>query len=152
MQTGTIWVYLRRKKHKRVNFNFKIIKKYLNRLLLITVLVCAAIVVDNYFEKNPGVLEEFKTENETTDSGHEPVYLFSQTVSFNVKAPVQKSSVRNLPDQAHDKFLRKCHQMRNLHALKIKNITPVKPFYAASLYLLLNQQRFTGPDNEPSDC
>lgn len=143
---------MRRKKHKRVIFNLKIKKKYLYRLLLITAVACAAIIFDNYFEKNPGVLEEFKTENETTDSGHEPVYLFSQTVSFSVKAQVQKTSFRNLTGQIHDKFLRKCHQMRNLHALKIKNITPVKPFYTTSLYLLLNQQRFTGPDNEPADC
>ncbi len=119
------------------------------QLVLFTALTGIAMLVDFYFENNPGALKEFEAGNEEHEKEQGVVYLFSQTVNFNAKSPVQKITYRKFFTQEHDKFIRKCHQLRNHQAFKAENNTLRKPLYLSCHNLIFRQNYFTHSDDEP---
>lgn len=132
-----------------MKFKLKISKKLILQLLIFGALTGAAIIFDSYIENHPEALKELQTESETTETEHGTVYLFSQTTGFSAKSPVQKSTTRKLFDQAHDKFLQKCHQLRHRQALKAEIGISRKPLYISFHNLVLRQTFFTHPDDVP---
>jgi hypothetical protein len=119
------------------------------QLMLFAALAGIAVIFDAYLENHPETFEELTTENQEAQAEHGTIYLFSQIGNFNAKSMVQKIPTRKLFDQAHDKFLQKCHQLRNHQALKTERKTIQKPVYLTYHHLIFRHNYFTLPDDEP---
>jgi hypothetical protein len=131
-----------------VKFKGKISKKLLYRLMLIIMLAGTALLFDVYLENHPETLEELQSENKNSSEEHNAIYLFSQGNSFNAKTPVQKTPSRKIFDDTHNKFLRKCHQLQGIQALKAK-ILPRKHLFISIHFLNYRNCYFSHPDDEP---
>jgi hypothetical protein len=132
-----------------VKFNLKISKRVVFQLMLFAALAGIAVIFDVYLENHPGTLEELTTESQEPQAEHGTIYLFSQIGNFSAKSMAQKIPTRKLFDQAHDKLLQKCHQLRNHQALKTETKTIQKPLYLSYHHLIFRYNYFTLPDDEP---
>ncbi len=119
------------------------------QLVLFTALTGIAMLLDFYFDNNPGVLKEIQACNKEHEKEQGVIYLFSQTVNLNVKTPAEKISYRKFFAQEHDKFIRQCHQLKNHQALKAENSIPRKPLYLSCHKLIFRQNHFSLSDDEP---
>ena len=135
-----------------MRFKMQITRRLVFQFLLFTALTGIAKLADYYFENHRGTFKEFQTSNEEPEKEQGVVYLFSQTSNFNAKSPVQKLPIRKLIAQAHDKYLQKCHQLRNHQAFKTENKVPRTPFYLSCHNLIFRQNYFARPDDEPLAC
>jgi hypothetical protein len=132
-----------------VKFKLKITKLLLVRVLVFAALTAVAVLFDLYFEKHPAALEELQTGPENEACDHGAIYLFSQSSSFGVKSSAQKTLGRKLFDDAHDKLLQKCHQLRHHQALKAETAVPLKPLFLSYHHLIFRHYYLTFPDDDP---
>jgi hypothetical protein len=132
-----------------VKFKLEISKKIVLRLLVFVALTGTAVLFDFYFENHPQALDEFQPEKGKTENEHGAIYLFSQTATFNAKSPAQKSPGRKVFDEAHDKFLQKCHQLRNHMAFKAETGIIRKPLFLSYHHLIFRQYHFSLPGEDP---
>jgi hypothetical protein len=133
----------------KVKLSIKITRKIVLQLVLFAALAGIAMLVDYYFASHPGALKEFQATNENSEKEQGVVYLYSQTNNLIVKLPVQNTPNRKLLAQAHDKFVQKCHQLRNHLAFKAENKVPRQPLYLSYRHFLTRQNYFSLPDDEP---
>jgi hypothetical protein len=134
---------------KGVKFKLKITRHTLIRALVFAALTAVAVLFDWYFEKHPAALEELQTETKSEACDHGAIYLFSQSSSYGVKTSVQKTPGRKLFDDAHDKLLQKCHQLRHHQAIKAETAVPLKPLFLSYHHLIFRHYFLTFPDDDP---
>ena len=134
-----------------MKLKIQITKKLVLQLVLFTALVGISRLVDSYFELHPGTLKELQASSEEAEKEQNVVYLFSQTSNLSIKSPLQKSPVRKLFEQAHDKYVQKCHQLRDHLAYKAEKKVPRKPMHLTCHNLLFRHHYFTNPDDKPQD-
>lgn len=132
-----------------MSFKLKISKKKLLQLLLFAALTGVAFLFDEYFEEHPSALKELQKQKEQNAAEHGIIYLFTQSVSLNAKSPVQKTSERKIHEQLHNKFLQKCHQLRNNHVLKTEPDILKQPLFLSYYHLIFRHYFFTHPDDDP---
>lgn len=133
---------------RNMRLKIKISKKGLLRLLLFMVLTGTSVFFDHYFENHPESFKERKTEGNDNKSEQGFIYLISQVNNTGAKLSNQKLPERKLLDQAHDRLLQKCHQLRNHLAFKSERKAPLKPLFL-SYHHLIFRNHFAPPDNEP---
>lgn len=132
-----------------MNFKFKISKKFIVRLVFFAALVSVAVLFDIYFENHPGTLNELQAESEGANDEHGTIYLFSQANNVSAKSLAQRTSVRKLFDETHNKLLQKCHHLRNHQLLKTEKKAPRKPLFLTYHHLIFRHYYFSLPDNDP---
>lgn len=149
IENRNIFIIFARKILNGVKFKLKISKKILIKLVVFVSLTSAASLFDHYFEKHPGALKEIQEENERNSNTQEGVYLFSQTIPFSIKSPVQKSPSRKLTGEAHGKLLQKWHQLRIYQFLRAETNTIRQPFILSRNHLIFRRYIFDIPDEVP---
>jgi hypothetical protein len=127
-----------------------ITKRLLVQMAIISAIVGAAVLFDVYFENNPAELKNIQTESEKQGTETDGLYIIAQTGATSVKTSEQKSTVRKLQIQSHDKFLRKYHQIRNYQVRKAKAVAQTAPLIQSYHYLVFQNYFFTQPDDELS--
>ncbi|SHF54553.1 hypothetical protein SAMN05444274_106141 [Mariniphaga anaerophila] len=133
-----------------MKFKLKISKKRLLQFLLFIALTGVAFIFDKYFEEHPDALKELKSENESKTTDHGTICLFSQSVNLNAKSPVQKINERKIYEQHHNKFLQKCHQLRDCQILKSEPDALKKPLFLSYHHLIFRHYYFSHPDEVPA--
>ncbi len=118
------------------------------QLALFIAIIGAAVLLDVYFEKNPAELKNMQAENEQQAKETGGIYFIAQTGSTSVKTSAQKTSLRKLQVQSHDKFLRKYHQVRNYQVLKAEVQPQTTPIILSYHYLVFLNYFFTQPDED----
>ena len=123
-------------------------KKLLVRLAVFFLLTVAAFLLDAYLDKNPAEINsnEANTKHQNPTQGE--VYVLAQPVSFSLKTAVQKVSERKLQIEAHNKFLRNYHSIRNFQVLKAEIVHQTTPLISSYHYLVF-QNHFFSPDDVP---
>lgn len=132
-----------------MRFKLKISKKRLLQLLLFAALTGVAFLFDEYFEEHPAALKELQKQKDQNSSEHGTIYLFTQSVNLSAKSPVQKTSERKVHEQLHNKFLQKCHQLRNNHVLKTETAILKQPLFLSYHHFIFRHYYFTHPDEDP---
>lgn len=135
-----------------MKFKIPVTRKLVLQLALFAALAGVAMLVDYYFELHPGALKELEAENKETETEKGIVYLYPQTSTLSFKLSVQKLPARKIFEQAHDKYIRKCHQLRNHLAFKAEKTVPRMPAFLACHNLLFRQHYFTNSDDIPLNC
>jgi len=118
------------------------------QFLLFTAITGIAFFFDEYFENHPETLDELQTQNEASTGDHGTIYLFTQSNSLGAKTSAQKTSDRKLFDQLHNKFIQKCHQMRN-QVVKTEPEIFKQPLFLSYHHLIFRHYYFTHPDDDP---
>jgi hypothetical protein len=118
------------------------------QFLLFVALTGIAFLFDEYFENHPGTLNELQTQNEASSGDHGTIYLFTQSNTLGAKTSAQKTSDRKLFDQLHNKFIQKCHQLRN-QVLKTEPEVLKQPLFLSYHHLIFRHYYFTHPDDDP---
>ncbi|MFW6289395.1 MAG: hypothetical protein ACOC0R_00390 [Mariniphaga sp.] len=134
-----------------MKFKIQITRRLVLQLVLFTALSGITMLVDYYFELHPGTWTELQTSSEDAEKEQHVVYLFSQTSNLSIKSPVQKSTFKKILEQAHDKYVQKCHQLRDHLAYKAERKVPRKPSHLTCHNLLFRQHYFTTSDDKPLD-
>lgn len=119
------------------------------QLLLFIALTGAAFFFDQYFQNHPGTLDELQAQNKESAGDHGTIYLFTQSNSLSAKTSAQKTSDRKLFGQLHNKFIQKCHQLRNNQVLKTEPEVLKQPLFLSYHHLIFRHYYFTHPDNDP---
>lgn len=119
------------------------------QFLLFIAITGIAFFFDEYFENHPGTLDELQTQNEASAGDHGTIYLFTQSNSLGAKTSAQKTSDRKLFDHLHNKFMQKCHQLRNHQVLKTKPEVLKQPLFLSYHHLIFRHYYFTHPDDDP---
>lgn len=127
-----------------------ITRKMLTRLTLLLALISVTVLADSYFDKNPDELKKIQTESDQQNKEAEAVYVITQTAPTNLKTSEQKNYARKLQVQAHDKYLRKHHQLRNYQELKEEVAAQTTPLIASYDYLVYQAHHFTADDDPMS--
>jgi len=132
-----------------MKFNLKISKKRVMQLLLFMALTGIAFLFDQYFENHPGSLRELQTQSEESAADHGTIYLFAQSNSLSAKTSAQKTSERKLFCQMYNKFIQKCHQLRNHQGLKTEPEKIKQPLFLSYHQFIFRHYYFTHPDDDP---
>ncbi len=119
------------------------------QFLLVAIMGGITLFVDLYFENHPEALADIQPESDEQEEDQGGICLFSQSSSLTVKSPVQKLIVRKLYAREHDKFLQKCHQLRNHQVLKADDTKSRKPGFLTCHYLVFRHHHYSGADDLP---
>ncbi|MEE4287408.1 MAG: hypothetical protein V2I31_14745 [Mariniphaga sp.] len=119
------------------------------QFLFFTAITGIAFLFDEYFENHPGTLNELQTQNEASTGDHGTIYLFTQSINLGAKTSAQKTSDRKLFQILHNKFVQKCHQLRNHQVLKTEPEVLKQPLFLSYHHLIFRHYYFTHPDNDP---
>ena len=123
-------------------------KKLLVRLLVFFLLTFTAFLLDAYLHKNPAEINSNEASTKHQNPNQSEVYVLAQPVSFSVKTAIQKVSERKLQIEAHNKFLKDYHSIRNFQVLKAEVVHQTTPLIASYHYLVF-QNHFFSPDDVP---
>lgn len=124
-------------------------KKIVVRLVLLTVLIGAAFVLDAYLDKNQGAVEQAQTGKNPSSGSQAAFILYTSGNTVILKPNFQKTPSRMIQARLHDKFLQKHHQMRNYHTLKEELFIEKVPQVVACFYQIYRDYFSDRPDDEP---
>lgn len=123
-------------------------KEWLIKLAVFTVLAVAAVLIDAYLDKNPTEINTVESTTTNQNPGQGEMYVLAQPVTFSAKTLVQKNTERKIQIEAHNKFLRNFHSVRNFQVFKAEVIHQTTPIINSYHYLVFLNHLFS-PDEDP---
>lgn len=127
----------------------KISKQLLLKVAIFAALIGVAVILDNYFEKNPVDFSQMEANSSKTTFEHGTIYIFAQGNPLGEKTSVQKTPDRRMLQKSHDKLLQKYHQIRNYQCIKADSQIRKTPMIMACHYLVFRNYFYPVPDDEP---
>lgn len=129
---------------RRINISKQVIVK----LAVFLILTAAAVLIDAYLDKNPAGFENINASAQTQAPNQGELVVLAQSLTISAKTMVQKSPERKLQMDAHDKFLRNYHSVRDFQVLKAEVIHQTTPLITSYHYLPFLNHLFS-PDEDP---
>lgn len=123
-------------------------KKLLVQLAVFALLAVAAVLIDAYLDKNPAEFDNLEASTKKHNPEQGEMYVLAQPTSFSVKTSVQKVSERKIQVEAHNKFLKNYHSVRDFQVLKAEVINQTTPLITSYHYLVFLNHLFS-PDEDP---
>jgi len=123
-------------------------KQLIIKLTVFLVLIAAAVLIDTYQDKNPTRFDNVQASTKTQAPNQGEIVVLAQSLSISAKTLVQKAPERKLQMEAHDKFLRNYHSVRDFQVLKAEVIHQTTPLITAYHYVVFLNHHFS-PDEDP---
>lgn len=131
-----------------VRIKIKISKTIIAKLVVFTALTGLAVLLDNYFEKNPVKMDELASDSAQTACEHGTIYLFSQGSSTTTKTLDHRTPDQKILQQSHNKLLQKYHQLRSYQVMKKKAMIQKPAFILTCHFQLFRNYHFTFTEDD----